>query len=239
MAFNYANASTKQGGSFSVIPHGTLAWAVVEVRPFNIDQGLVVTPSKKGNGNAYLDVELTIIEPGPYAGQKLWDMIGTAGTAKYIEMGEAAIRHIVEVGKQASPNNPAGYVLGANLPDGDEGAYLDLNGLKCAVEILVEPSNGTRADGTPFPDKNRVLYLSPNPGSPTHKKFQLLVEGKMDPPEGTKQPAPRPAAPAAPAAAGSPSAKPAWLSGQGAPAPAQSPQAQAAAQVGGNTGAPW
>ena len=72
---NFGGAPTDQGGpTGEVIPDGTLAWAIVTVRPHNLDQGHVLTPSKNTEGNAYLDIELTILE-GPYARRKIWDII--------------------------------------------------------------------------------------------------------------------------------------------------------------------
>ena len=55
---NFGSAPTEQGGgSGELIPDGTLAWAIVTVRPYNLDQGLILTPSKSTEGNAYLNKE--------------------------------------------------------------------------------------------------------------------------------------------------------------------------------------
>ena len=101
---NFGGAPTDQGGpTGEVIPDGTLAWAIVTVRPHNLDQGHVLTPSKNTEGNAYLDVELTILE-GPYARRKIWDIIMLKAVGekadKTIGMGMAKVRHILEVGRE-------------------------------------------------------------------------------------------------------------------------------------------
>lgn len=175
MATDFSQAPTDQGG-FDLIPDGTLAFAILAIRAHNLDMGYVLKTGKDKPENRYLDIEL-VLEGGPFDSRKVWTMIGCAGSEKWVAMGMASVRHILEVGRNAGPGNPAGYVIGMNLPDGDEGQWLDLDGLRCAVEIGIE-KGGQKQDGTSFPDKNRVkAFLSPNPDSPTHKKFQRLVAG--------------------------------------------------------------
>lgn len=175
MATDFSQAPTDQGG-FELIPDGTLAFAILAIRAHNLDMGYVLKTGRDKPENRYLDIEL-VIEGGQYDRRKIWTMIGVAGSEKWVAMGMASVRHILEVGRNAGPHNPAGYVIGLNLPDGDEGQWLDLEGLRCAVEIGIE-KGGLKQDGTSFPDKNRVkAFLSPNPDSPTHKKFARLVAG--------------------------------------------------------------
>jgi hypothetical protein len=199
---DFSNAPTKQTVSGEVIPKGTLLWATLEVRPHNADMGVYPKPSSKTPGNAYLDCELTV-DGGPYEGRKLWEMIGVEGSPKYTEQGAAAIRHILETGKAASPTNPQGYVIET---------YGELDGLRVALEVSVE-KGGPKQDGSgDYPDKNRVArFLSPSPESDTNAKFKMLVAGQQPLPATTTaaaKPAVPAATPAARPAAGTP---PAWL----------------------------
>lgn len=196
--YNYGDAPDAQGGN-ELIPDGTLAWAIVKVRPHNLDRGLVVTPSKSSDG-AYLDLELTILE-GPYARRKIWDKIGVAGSEKWVENGRSRIRHIIEVGNEMSTfaGSDPRYRLGTTSNTNGEMVFMELDEKRCAVKIGVEPGK----DG--YEAKNTVRqYLSPRPASDTHKAFLKLVAGETAAPAKT-----------APAA----DKKPAW-GGGGAATPA-------------------
>ena len=145
------------GSDFDLLPKNFLCWAYLNLRGVKAS----------GSGGGYLDVELTVAENQPFAGRKLWDMIGDPNNAgnseKYRQMGQIAICRILEAGRNAGPNNPAGYQI-AN--------YEQLSGLKVAIKVGVEP--GT--DG--HDDKNRVAdFLTPNPQSGSHKLFQKLIAG--------------------------------------------------------------
>lgn len=150
------------GGDFDVIPNGQLAFAILSVR------GVKATNS----GGAYIDCELTIDEGQPYAGRKVWEMIGdpnnSGNSEKYRQMGSIAITRILEAGRGAGPNNPDGYKI-AN--------YEQLSGLRVAIKVGIEP--GTNGHD----DKNRVKdFLTPNPASQSgHKGWQQLIAGNFNP----------------------------------------------------------
>ena len=149
-----------QDSPSSLIPNGQLAFAIMTVRG--------VKASKAGG--QYLDVELTIDDNQPYARKKLWDMIGDPGFAgnspEYREMGMRSIARILETGRNAGPNNPAGY----QLTD-----YAHLSGLRVAIKIGVTPAK----DG--YEEKNKVAeYLTPNPQSSASKDFQRLLAGEFN-----------------------------------------------------------
>jgi hypothetical protein len=214
---NFGNAPTEQGGMGELIPDGTLAWAILKVRPFNLDQGMCLTPSKSTDGNAYLDIELTVID-GPYSRRKVWDRIMLEATGPKADgvkgRAMAAVRHILEVGREidgfaaTDPKYRLGQVSGAK---GDM-VLMELDELRCAVKVGVE----TAAQGSGYKDKNKVVaYLSPNPASDTHKAFMKLVAGET---------APAVTAAAKPA---TPAAGPSW-----AQKPAGAPAAKAAPQAG-------
>lgn len=213
---NFGNAPTEQGGTGEVIPDGTLAWASVTVRPFNLDQGMVLTPSKSTAGNAYLDVELTILE-GPYARRKVWDLIMLKSTGekaeKTIGMAMAKVRHILEVGReiQGFAATDAKYRLGQVSGANGDMVLMELNELRCAIKVKVEKQAG-------YADKNKVAqYLSPNPASDTFNNFMRLVNGDT-----------APAVPAATVAVAAAANKPAWAAGKPATAPQPVPQGRPA-----------
>lgn len=151
------------GSDFDTIPKGQLAWAMLNVRGVKAS----------GSGGGYLDCELTLCDGQPYAGRKVWEMIGDPNNAgnseKYRQMGRIAITRILECGRGAGPHNPDGYKINN---------YAELSGLKVAIKIGVEPGEGGHDD------KNRVAdWLTPNPASQSgHKYFQKLVAGEYSPP---------------------------------------------------------
>lgn len=227
MTMDYSQAP--QGQDYTdLLPHGTLCFGVVKVRPFNLQAGIIEKTSKANEENKYLDLELTI-EGGPYDKRKIWDMPGVAGSEGYTNAGGAAIRAMLEVGRGACSTNMAGYAIEN---------FMELDGLKCAFRVKIEP--GT----TQYPnEKNRVaIYLTPqNPV--TEKDFARLVAGDSSPAANlrgpqkaagvaTSPPATQarwgaqaaPDTPAAPpagngtvGAAADPNATPPWLAEQGAP----------------------
>jgi hypothetical protein len=200
---NFGTADPNAQGGSELIPDGTLAWAILTVRPYNDRE--ILTPSKSSDG-AYLDVELTILE-GPYARRKVWDKIGLEGSDKWVARGMSSVRHILEVGRQMtdfSPSNP-----GYQCPTG----LMELNELQCAVKIGIEV--GQKG----YQDKNSIRqYLSPNPTSDTHKTFNKLVAGETSAPVRETKPAA--------------AAKPAWGPGASAPA-ATTQQTRPASPAGG------
>lgn len=160
MAMDFSG-SAGATSNFDIIPKNQLAWAILTVR------GLKA--SAKGGG--YLDCELVIDQGQPYAGRKIWDMIGdpqNAGNSEgYRQMGTIAITRILEAGRNASPNNLAGY----QIPN-----YEALSGLRVAIKVGIEAGTGGHDD------KNIVAdYLTPNPASASgHKLFLQLQAGQYN-----------------------------------------------------------
>lgn len=183
------SGSAGVGSDFDILPKGLLAWAILNVRGVK----------KSGSGGSYVDCELTIAEGQPYAGRKLWEMIGQpfdqANSEKYRQMGQIAVTRILEAGRKAGPLNPAGY----QITD-----FSQLDGLKVAIKVGVEEGR----DG--HDDKNRVAeWLTPNPASQSgYKGFEKLIAGN----NGLQQKA---AQPAANGFGGAPAAAPAGGFGSG------------------------
>jgi hypothetical protein len=174
--------STQMSGDFEIIPKGTLAWAVIALEPN--DGGSFEFSGKAHPENRYISMEVTIVD-GPFKGRKIWDRLGIAGSDKYVQAGYAGIKHILEVGRGASPQNRAAYVM-PDLPSGRPD-WRVLDNLKVAIRV------GFEAGKNDFKDKNTCIYLSPNPDSETHKDFARLLAGDTAPPAATAQPAASPA----------------------------------------------
>jgi hypothetical protein len=224
---NFGNAPTDQGGLGELIPDKTLCWAIIKVRPHNLDHGMILVPSKSSD-NKYLDVELTILE-GPYARRKIWDFIGYSGKSTgFVSRGWASFRHIVEVGREITDNFVDGNPK-YDLTDGQTGLgetpLMKLDGMRCAIMVGIQPGNEQYPN-----EKNTVrAYLSPNPKSDTYKNFMRLVNGDTAAPAPLASIAPATKASAAPAwaqptaklspvaAQPTPNARPTWLGAKAAP----------------------
>ena len=210
MTMDYSQAP--QGQDYSdLLPHGTLVFGFVKVRPFNLQAGVIETTSKNNAENKYLDLELTI-KGGPYDKRKIWDKPGVEGSEGYTNAGGAAIRAMLEVGRGASEQNREAYKIEN---------YMELDGLQCAFRIKIEPGNAQYPN-----EKNAVaIYLTPlNPA--TEKDFTRLVAGDSSPAANLRGPQK-----AAVSAASAPATQSRW--GAQTAAPASTPTT---VQVPGPTG---
>jgi hypothetical protein len=203
---NFADAPSQK--DFTVlIPHGMLAFGVLSINYYNLDRGMVETPSKSSAAK-YLDCEVTV-EGGEFNRRKIFTRIGVEGSEAYVNMGRSAIRAILEVGRGAGPNAMGAYAI--------EG-YHELDGLKVAIKVKEDPEkNG-------YPAKNEIaVWLSPVDPA-TSKDFERLLAGDTAPknvrapvasggaPAQAAAPAwQRPAAPATASPQQTPPSKPSWL----------------------------
>ncbi len=226
MTMDYSQAP--QGQDYTdLLPHGTLCFGVITVKPFNLQAGIIETTSKANEENKYVSLEL-IIDGGPYDKRHIWDRPGVAGSEGYTNAGGAAIRAMLEVGRGACAENMAAYSIEN---------FMELDGLKCAFRIKIEP--GTAQYPT---EKNAVaIYLTPqNPA--TEKDFARLVAGDSSPAANLRGPqkaagvaASPPATQARWGAQAATTAAPASAAGNGTAAPTQ-PNPQ---QTDPNATPPW
>lgn len=172
MTFDFSNASTEQFGGGELIPAGTLAKGVINIKRQN---GNAVTMSSN-TGSQYLDLDIVITE-GQYIRRHVFTKVGIAHpeSEAWVNQGRAQIRAILEYGRGASAANPNGYKLND---------FAELDGLPCAIKIGVEKDKNGQ-----YADKNSVMnFLSPNPESSTHKDFQKLTAGQTSPSVGAPNP---------------------------------------------------
>jgi hypothetical protein len=208
--FNFS-PDTKHESPNSLIPNGTLAFAMVSVRGLK---------NSTTTGGEYADLELVLL--GQFEGRRVWPMIANPtderNSEKWRQMAMASIQHACEACGLFNPANPQSYARFANA------SFIDiltaLDGQKVAIKVGIE--KGT--DG--HQDKNKVaVWLTPNPVSSDSKLWAQLLGGETasnQPQQGgfvlggsqqtqQTQPTMQPGQPMQPAAVVSGGTEPAWL----------------------------
>ena len=159
--FNSQSGASGSSGSIALIPHGTLAFAVV--KPTGIRES-------KRTGGGYANLELTISE-GPYTGRKVWTIIMNPqdernhnhelrreGKNDGALMGLAAMTRMFEAAGVFNPLDARSYDKFNNASFNH--VIAGLEGLTVAIKIKVAKGK----DG--YEDKNEVAeFLSPAPVS--------------------------------------------------------------------------
>lgn len=218
------NPDSGKGDKPTLIPHGTLHFASVNV------QG--ISRSRGGEGGQYAKLELILVD-GPYQGRRVYTIIMDPTDPKNVDqqkraegksdgakMGLTALTRAFEASGVFVASNPETY----KRLDGRDfaGIAQALQDQRVAVKIKVSPGK----DG--YDDKNEVAeWLSPNPGSGGAIGWNKLIggQGAVQQARAGAFGAPAPAAPAG----GS------FLQPPRPSAPAPAPQQ---AQLPGNTGRP-
>lgn len=160
--FTPQSGASNSNGPSALIPHGTLAFAVV--KPTGIK-------SSKNTGGTYANLELTISE-GPYAKRKVWTIVMNPQDANNSEagkkMGLAGMCRMFEAAGVFNPLDASSYARFEGVPFADVIAALD--GLTVAIKIKVSKSSQG------YDDKNEVAdFLSPAPTSNTSKLWTELA----------------------------------------------------------------
>lgn len=169
--FNSQSGASGSSGSIALIPHGTLAFAVV--KPTGIRES-------KRTGGGYANLELTISD-GPYVGRKVWTIVMNPQDEKNHNhelrregkndgalMGLAAMTRMFEAAGVFNPLDARSYDKFNNASFNHVIAALE--GLTVAIKIKVAKGK----DG--YEDKNEVAeFLSPAPVSGTSKLWSQLT----------------------------------------------------------------
>lgn len=184
MTFNvHANADKKE--EFNLIPKGYRLWVEINHRGMEIG---------RESGRRYADLELTVLPGQPFAGKKIWTIIGdpfdaqlakdiadSAGEAREKllanqKMALSALGRILEAAGIASPDKPDSYGFKAVDQQGRPMFY-EINGLR--VPVLV----GVREDKSgQYPPKNVVnSWLSPNKNRTDFKHYEAAMKGEFAP----------------------------------------------------------
>jgi hypothetical protein len=150
-----------------LIPHGTLAFAIITVQSVK---------QSNNTGGTYYNVALTLID-GPYEGRKIFEKIADINDTRNNEtwrgMAVKAITRIFEVAGIFKPSDPKTYDAFIGRPTSDIMNFID--GKRCAVRIKIEKSKDPA-----YADKNNVGdWLSSNPSSGGFKDYQKLIGGQQ------------------------------------------------------------
>lgn len=143
---DFNNAGSQS--SFELIPANTVAKARLVLKAGNDPADSFITRSK-GGSTAYLNCEFIILE-GKYAKRKVFDKIGLEGSDKWINMGKARIRAILESAKRINPKDVSEVAVAARQIS----SFDDLNNLDVVIKIGVELDVSGQ-----YQDKNRVLSI--------------------------------------------------------------------------------
>lgn len=165
--FNFTNQKVDTGNN--LMPPGTLAWGVVNVRGLK---------SSQSTSAEYADIELTILG-GPYENRKLFTNVMSPMDERHSEagrqMGFAAVLHMVESAGLVDLNNADSYAWLNAVTFTDIMAHLD--GKAVAFKTRHEKDKSGA-----YPDRDGVgEWLSPNPvrSGTAFKGYQALAEGKV------------------------------------------------------------
>ena len=143
---NFNTAETQN--SLDLIPANTIAKAKLVLKPGNDQSDQFITRSKTGD-TAYLNCEFIILE-GQYAKRKIFDKIGFEGPDRWINMGKARIRAILESAKGINPKDMSETAVNAR----QIASFAELNNLDVVIKIGIEhDKNGM------YQDKNRVVSI--------------------------------------------------------------------------------
>jgi hypothetical protein len=205
--FTSQSGASGSSGPSALIPHGTLAFAVV--KPTGIKES-------KRTGGSYANLELTIAD-GPFTGRKVWTIVmnpqdernqnqalRNEGKNDGAQMGLAAMCRMFEAAGVFNPLDARSYDKFNGVAFNQVIAALE--GLTVAIKIKVKKGDQG------YDDKNEVAeFLSPAPTSGTSKLWsQLTGDGSAArktafgqpafgaPAQAPVQPQVRPAAPAQP-----------------------------------------
>ncbi|MBR1734820.1 MAG: hypothetical protein IJ730_05165 [Alphaproteobacteria bacterium] len=161
MNFNDAEVQN----SFDLIPANTIAKARLVIKPGNDSTDPFITRSKGGD-TAYLNCEWIILE-GKYAKRKVFDKIGLEGSDKWVNMGKARIRAILESAKGINPKDMSEIAVAARQIN----SFNDLNNLDAVIKIGVEHDKNGQ-----YQDKNRVIAII----TPDHFSYPEFINGSND-----------------------------------------------------------
>ena len=160
---NFNDAEIQKG--FDLIPANTIAKARLVIKPGNDPTDHFITRSKGGD-TAYLNCEWIILE-GEYAKRKVFDKIGLEGSDKWVNMGKARIRAILESAKGINPKDVSETAVTARQIS----SFDDLNNLDVVIKIGVEHDKSGQ-----YQDKNRVIAII----TPDNFAYAEFMNGSND-----------------------------------------------------------
>ncbi len=135
------NTADVGGGSFDLIPTGTIARVALTIRPGSEGEGGWLTQSKSSDAQ-YLNCEFVVLE-GPYDKRKFWGNLTVSG-GKVDEDGSsiagnitrATLRAILESARGIKPDDESDEAKRKRLVQG----YGDFNGMEFWARVGIEPA---------------------------------------------------------------------------------------------------
>jgi hypothetical protein len=105
MPYDYSDAPPPQ---FDLIPHGTVATAVLHIRAGGVGEDKMLTRSKKDGSCEYLDCEITLTDT-IYKGRKFWEILILEGTTeghfKSIGINRSTLKAILDSALGLKPDD--------------------------------------------------------------------------------------------------------------------------------------
>jgi hypothetical protein len=137
--------------SFDVIPANTILTLQIKIRRGNAGDGGWLRRAKDGASEG-LDLELTVVDEGPYKGRKLWLLLTVSGTKPgHADAGKislATLKAIVESAKGIGPDDTSEAAQAARKV-----SWQDFDGLRFIARLGVRPPEGS------YPAKNTILEV--------------------------------------------------------------------------------
>jgi len=194
---NEAEASTG-ATSGEPIPDGTVARAVLAIRPGGAGDGGWCKTSKAGD--LMLDCEFTLAD-GPFARRKVWTNMMVTGSEKAVAITKRHLRAIVEGHHGLRPDDLSEAAQAKRRVQ-----IADLTGMECCILIGIETQPG-------YAPKNTLkAVIAPGEGKFIGKAASAPLGEAPQARPANVAPFAAPPASAAPAPAQSPAGRPAWAS---------------------------
>lgn len=183
MSMDFNDAEPQGTGGGSVIPDGTVAPVVINVR------GIVT--SKNNSAVKGLDLEFSVID-GPFKGRKAWKWAGFKGTdseghKQMVSITRSFIRGILESAHGIDPADDSAEAMTARkLSD-----WEDLSGVSFLARFGVEAGTDFTNERTGVTqkgkDKNTIFAVTPD--DPDYAGFKPAKPRASAPGAGSKPPA--------------------------------------------------
>jgi hypothetical protein len=150
MPYDYSDAPPPR--EFELIPHGTIATVMMQLRPGGVGEDGMLKRSKDG-GCEMLDAVYVVVD-GPFARRKFFGNMVLAGTtdghAKAVEITRSTLRSILESARGIKPDDMSPQARAARTA-----SVKDFDNLTFIAKIGIE-KGGPRNDGKgdKYDDKN-------------------------------------------------------------------------------------
>lgn len=169
--FDFSDAEPQSGGSYDLIPEGTVVVLVAKLRPGGAGDGAWLKPSNDGGCNM-LDFEFTI-DGGEFDRRKVWGSFVTDGTSeghgKAANITKSRLRGMLESASGISPGDASPTAVKARQVK----TWGDFDGLRFVGKL------GIQKDKTgQYSDKN-ILRAAVTPDDPSY--IDLGVGGAAKP----------------------------------------------------------